>query len=126
MKSLEVLDAVHVCGMEISNQFLLRVAAFSFLCFVVAEIVGALASNSLSLLGDAAAMSVDVFTVRIYASCKQTTSFNLASTYLLTLFVLCPFDSLMFQYFCNMYSEHVKAKYGEVDLTTQMVLEVGK
>jgi hypothetical protein len=30
------------------------------------------------------------------------------------------------QYFCNMYSEHVKAKYGEVDLTTRMVLEVGE
>ena len=30
------------------------------------------------------------------------------------------------QYFCNMYSEHVKTKYGEVDLTTRMVLEVGK
>lgn len=82
--------AVFVCGVEMSNQFLLKVAAFSFLAFVVAEIVGALASNSLSLLGDAAAMSVDVFT-----------------------------------YFCNMYSEHVKSKYGEVDITTRMVLEVG-
>mmetsp|Transcript_19861 Transcript_19861/g.28552 ORF Transcript_19861/g.28552 Transcript_19861/m.28552 type:complete len:308 (+) Transcript_19861:60-983(+) len=84
------LPPIHVCGIELSNQFLLRVAAFSFLLFVVAEIIGALASNSLSLLGDAGAMSVDVFT-----------------------------------YFCNMYSEHVKATRGSVDNTTRFVLEVG-
>ena len=36
-------------------------AAVSFLLFVVAEMFGALRSNSLSLLGDAIAMSVDVF-----------------------------------------------------------------
>lgn len=90
IEGLEALGPVHLCGKEISNQFLLRVAAFSFLFFVLAEIVGAFASNSLSLLGDAAAMSVDVFT-----------------------------------YFCNMYSEHVKSKFGEVDHTTRVVLEVG-
>jgi len=44
-----------------SNQTVLMVTCASFFCFVVAEIVGALAGNSLSLLGDAAAMSVDVF-----------------------------------------------------------------
>jgi hypothetical protein len=54
---------LHFMGIELSNQLLLTVAAFSFLFFVVAEIIGALASNSLSLLGDAGAMSVDVFTV---------------------------------------------------------------
>lgn len=61
----EVVGPLHCCGVELSNQVLLRVAAFSFLVFVLAEVVGALASNSLSLLGDAAAMSVDVFTVRV-------------------------------------------------------------
>jgi hypothetical protein len=60
----EVLGPLFFCGVELSNHLLLQVAAFSFLVFVIAEIVGALASNSLSLLGDAAAMSVDVFTVR--------------------------------------------------------------
>jgi Co/Zn/Cd efflux system component len=44
------------------NQVVLMVTCVTFSLFVVAEIVGALASNSLSLLGDAAAMSVDVFT----------------------------------------------------------------
>ena len=44
-----------------SNKCLLIVAAVSFLLFVVAEMFGALRSNSLSLLGDAIAMSVDVF-----------------------------------------------------------------
>ena len=59
----EAVGPLHCCGVELSNQVLLRVAAFSFLAFVLAEVVGAVASNSLSLLGDAAAMSVDVFTV---------------------------------------------------------------
>eukprot|EP01035_Chromulina_nebulosa_P020436 gene20436-26518_t len=47
---------------EYSNQFVLAVTCASFGMFVAAEIIGALASNSLSLLGDASAMSVDVFT----------------------------------------------------------------
>ena len=61
----EVVGPLYICRVELSNQLLLKVAAFSFLIFVLAEVVGALASNSLSLLGDAAAMSVDVFTVRV-------------------------------------------------------------
>ena len=48
---------------DMTNQCILQALAFSFFIFVVAEIIGAVASNSLSLLGDAAAMSVDVFTV---------------------------------------------------------------
>lgn len=31
----------------------------------------------------------------------------------------------MFQYFCNLYSEYAKKKYGKLDVTTQFVLEVG-
>lgn len=84
------IAAVHLCGMELSNLFLLRVTAFCFALFVASETIGALASGSLSLLGDASAMSVDVFT-----------------------------------YFCNMYSEHVKAKYGHVDKCTKMILQIG-
>jgi Co/Zn/Cd efflux system component len=45
-----------------SNRTLLQVAASTFLIFVIAEVFGALRSHSLSLLGDAIAMSVDVFT----------------------------------------------------------------
>ena len=52
------------CGIEVSNRTILWVSAITFLVFVVGEVIGALASNSLSLLGDAAAMSVDVFTVQ--------------------------------------------------------------
>eukprot|EP01041_Mallomonas_annulata_P004268 gene4268-8494_t len=45
----------------LSNSHILAVFTLTFFIFVVAEIIGALLSNSLSLLGDAAAMSVDVF-----------------------------------------------------------------
>ena len=43
------------------NQFLLVVTTILFTTFVIAEIIGALAGNSLALLGDASAMSVDIF-----------------------------------------------------------------
>ena len=45
-----------------SNVNILMVTASLFFAFVVAEIIGALAAHSFSLLGDASAMSVDVFT----------------------------------------------------------------
>ncbi len=57
-------DTVIYCGVSVTNRLILKVSFCSFLAFVIAEIIGALASNSLSLLGDAAAMSVDVFSVR--------------------------------------------------------------
>jgi divalent metal cation (Fe/Co/Zn/Cd) transporter len=43
----------------------LVITAVLFSVFVIAEIFAAFASNSLSLLGDAAAMSVDIFTVSL-------------------------------------------------------------
>jgi Co/Zn/Cd efflux system component len=43
------------------NQTLLVITTGLFTAFVIAEIIGALAGNSLALLGDASAMSVDVF-----------------------------------------------------------------
>jgi cation diffusion facilitator family transporter len=43
-----------------SNQTVLMITCGSFLVFVIAEIIGAIAGNSWSLLGDAAAMSIDV------------------------------------------------------------------
>ncbi len=56
----------------VTNQTVLIVTSVLFALFVVAEIIGALAGNSLSLLGDAAAMSVDVFTVRNFLiNCSQ-------------------------------------------------------
>lgn len=59
---------------RITNLTLLEVSAALFAIFVVAEIVGAMASNSLSLIGDAASMIVDVCTYicNIYAEwCKE-------------------------------------------------------
>jgi Co/Zn/Cd efflux system component len=47
---------------RLSNQALLEISLCLFLVFVIAEIVGAFASTSLSLLGDAACMSVDIAT----------------------------------------------------------------
>lgn len=44
-----------------TNQRVLLVVTISFALFVIAEIIAAISSRSLSLLGDAAAMSVDVF-----------------------------------------------------------------
>ena len=54
----EKVESTELKGM--SNQLVLQVTCASFLVFVIAEIIGALAGNSWSLLGDAAAMSVDV------------------------------------------------------------------
>ena len=42
------------------NQLVLQLIALLFLLFVVAEVVGAIIRNSLSLASDASAMSVDV------------------------------------------------------------------
>lgn len=47
---------------SISNRSILRLSALLFAGFVLAETIGALVSGSLSLLGDALAMGVDVLT----------------------------------------------------------------
>ena len=47
-------------NISLDNQHLLLTASVLFLSFAIAEIIGAVISNSLSLFGDAAAMSVDV------------------------------------------------------------------
>lgn len=54
---------VYIFGLHLDNNTILTISAISFLLFVIAEFIGAFASNSLSLLGDAGAMSIDVFTV---------------------------------------------------------------
>jgi Co/Zn/Cd efflux system component len=47
---------------KFSNLNLLEISLTLFFLFVLAEVCGALLSNSLSLLGDAASMSIDVMT----------------------------------------------------------------
>lgn len=47
---------------NLTNQNLLELSTTLFLLFVIAEIIGAWSSNSLSLLGDASSMGVDVST----------------------------------------------------------------
>lgn len=56
-----------------TNHALLRIACFSFGIFVIAVIIGALESGALSLLGDGAAMGVDVITylANMYAEHKR-------------------------------------------------------
>lgn len=52
--------SIFKCCNPLTNESVLRIAAITFLIFVITEFIGAMLSNSLSLLGDAAAMSVDV------------------------------------------------------------------
>ena len=59
---VEIQNAKEEVAKPKSNIRMLGVIAALFAGFVVSEIIGAFASDSLSLLGDAAAMSVDVFT----------------------------------------------------------------
>ena len=48
---------------RLTNVQVLQMSTLLFTLFVLAEVVAAYVSKSLSLLGDAAAMSIDVFTV---------------------------------------------------------------
>jgi Co/Zn/Cd efflux system component len=69
-----------------SNRHLLEIAAYSFLSFVIAECIGAYYSDSLSLLGDAIAMSVDVVTYfsNIYAESLKLDVFRRRSMRIVT------------------------------------------
>lgn len=58
----------------LSNTNLLRIAALTFGLFVIAEIIGALSSGALSLLGDGAAMGIDVITYRANMYCEHIKS----------------------------------------------------
>ena len=77
---------VFICGIHLSNKMILSVSAISFLLFVIAEFIGAFASNSLSLLGDAGAMSIDVLTVCLLSF---LTSVSLSLYFLIFLLFLC-------------------------------------
>lgn len=71
MKSITTTPGSRI-AIYTSNQALLRIACFSFGIFVIAVIIGALESGALSLLGDGAAMGVDVITylANMYAEYK--------------------------------------------------------
>jgi len=58
------------------NLGVLRLTALLFFVFVVCECVGAYVSNSLSLLGDAIAMSIDVLTYCINIYVEGDNSFK--------------------------------------------------
>lgn len=61
---------------RLTNQNLLEISLTMFSVFVIAEVVGAVLSNSLSLLGDAASMGVDVVTYicNIYGEWAKNTN----------------------------------------------------
>ena len=80
-----------------SNQRILQLATLCFSLFVLAELVGSALSHSLSLLGDAAAMVVDVFAyaANMYAEhSKERTGWLDERTHLLTGVVI-PFLSVL-------------------------------
>ena len=56
-----IYTACAQAGKNATNQQVLGFSASTFFLFCIAEVIGAVLSGSLSLLGDAAAMSVDVF-----------------------------------------------------------------
>ena len=102
------------------NQRILIFTTAAFFLFVVAEIIGAVVSGSLSLLGDAGAMSVDVFTVstqfRYFASViKQIFSTQPNSE---------PSISVYKQYLCNIFAERLKAKNEKISERTRFIIEV--
>ena len=80
----------------LNNQSLLIMTSSLFLLFAVSEIIGAALSNSLSLFGDAAAMSVDVS--------SQTN--RIFCTYLM----LYKLMEQVLTYFFNMYAEWYKQR----------------
>jgi Co/Zn/Cd efflux system component len=65
-------------SMSMSNHGILRLSAILFALFVIAEVIGALASGSLSLLGDASAMAIDVLTylANLYAEHLKYTNYH--------------------------------------------------
>jgi hypothetical protein len=63
-----------------TNQNILIFTSVAFFLFVVAEVVGALVSGSLSLLGDAFAMSIDVFSVSFCHRTYHAKAFDNSTT----------------------------------------------
>ena len=83
---------------RLSNQRLLQVTTSLFLLFVIAEFIGSIRSNSLSLLGDASAMSIDVVAYlcnMIAEYLKRNSSNDLSAGTNFTLTILVPLFSIM-------------------------------
>ena len=112
------------------NQRILIFTCTVFFLFVIAEVFGAFTSGSLSLLGDAGAMSVDVFTVcgrsfvclmlqlrSINVSYHFTLSAKISVTNIILLNLHC-------QYMCNIIAERLKATYADLSLRTQFIIEI--
>lgn len=92
------LSGVKLFLPRLSNQRLLQVTTFLFLIFVVAEFIGSIRSNSLSLLGDASAMSIDVVAYlcnMIAEYLKRNSSNDLSAGTNFTLTILVPLFSIM-------------------------------
>ena len=96
VKFLKVLSVSSAMSYLLNNQSLLIMTSSLFLLFAVSEIIGAALSNSLSLFGDAAAMSVDVS--------SQTN--RIFCTYLMLYKLM---DQVL-TYFFNMYAEWYKQR----------------
>lgn len=106
--------------MSLTNVQVLWVSTVLFSLFVLAEVAAAYSSNSLALLGDAAAMSIDVFTVSFAVVC-----YICAANHLI---FVCSFNfywTLHIQYGCNLFSETRKATGLPMTLRMKFVTEVG-
>ena len=115
-------SAIHTDAEWYNNAFanlrVLKITALSFFLFVVAEVIGAFISNSLSLLGDASAMSMDV------------------STYVISIFVgLCFFTCihtyifmcrLIHVIFSNTEEFKLRNKGAKLSVDTMWLVDVGK
>ena len=77
---------------RLSNQNLLEISVTLFFLFVMAEIVGAMLSNSLSLLGDASSMCIDVSTYicNIYGEWAKNNNQRATTTSRIILEVMIP------------------------------------
>ena len=118
-----ILPSITAARRSKKNQEILTFTCTAFFLFAMAEVVGALTSNSLSLLGDAGAMSIDVFTVR---SRKPTPKLQ----FIIILSRICEslmndsFLHLHNQYICNIYAERLKAGDTEISNRMRFTLEV--
>ena len=82
---------------NLSNYTILKITACLFSVFVTGEIIGALVSNSLSLLADASSMSIDVFSylTNIYVEYVVNKGDSLSKNMTLFLFAGVPLFSLV-------------------------------
>lgn len=82
---------------RVSNEILMEISTILFFLFVLSEIIGAYLSNSLSLMGDAAAMSVDVVTYLLgfYAEWAKSNMGRMSSSSRILFEILIPGLSIL-------------------------------